>query len=107
MRTDRLADRRRVLRRPGDRARPRPPASLCESLNRVLDTGAVVMGELIVSVAGVDLLYLNVNVLLSSVETLLAAADGPEGRAQPGPGVLPPAARCADEPREAPCGPTT
>jgi Gas vesicle protein len=51
--------------------------SLCESLSRVLDTGAVVMGELIISVAGVDLLYLNLNLLLCSVETLLAAMEAP------------------------------
>jgi hypothetical protein len=72
----------RALARRPDRARrlgapSRRRASLCDSLNRVLDTGAVVMGELVISVAGVDLLYLNLNVLLSSVETLLDAMEVP------------------------------
>jgi len=54
---------------------PRRRVSLCEALNRVIDTGVVVMGELVISVADVDLLYLDLNLLLSSVETLLDAAD--------------------------------
>lgn len=54
--------------------RPRPrgferPASLSEVLDRVLNKGAVVVGEVVISVAGVDLLYLGVNVVLTSVET--------------------------------------
>ncbi len=72
-----MSARRRISQ---PRARRAPPsarrrASLCEALDRALDTGVVVMGELIVSVAGVDLLYLNLNVLVSSVETLLDALD--------------------------------
>lgn len=43
--------------------------SLCELLDRVLNVGVVAMGEVVISVAGVDLLYLNLNVLLTSVET--------------------------------------
>lgn len=46
-------------------------ASLCELLDRVLNTGVVAMGEVVISVAGVDLIYLNVNLLLTSVETAL------------------------------------
>jgi hypothetical protein len=45
------------------------PASLSEVLDRVLNKGAVVVGEVVISVAGVDLLYLGVNVVLTSVET--------------------------------------
>jgi len=37
----------------------------------------VVVGELVISVAGVDLLYINLNVLVSSVETLLDAMENP------------------------------
>lgn len=44
-------------------------SSLCELLDRVLNTGVVVMGEVVISVAGVDLIYLNLNLLLTSVET--------------------------------------
>jgi hypothetical protein len=46
-------------------------ASLCELLDRVLNTGVVAMGEIVISVAGVDLIYLNVNLLLTSVETAI------------------------------------
>jgi hypothetical protein len=43
--------------------------SLCELLDRVLNTGVVAAGEIVISVAGIDLIYLNVNLLLTSVET--------------------------------------
>jgi gas vesicle structural protein len=43
--------------------------SLCEALARVLNTGAVVAGEVTISVAGVDLVYLGLQLVLSSVET--------------------------------------
>jgi len=43
---------------------------LSEVLDRVLNTGAVLSGEVVISVAGVDLLYLGINVLVGSVETL-------------------------------------
>ena len=46
-------------------------ASLCELLDRVLNTGVVAMGEIVISVAGVDLIYLNLNLLLTSVETAM------------------------------------
>lgn len=46
-------------------------ASLCELLDRVLNTGVVAMGEVVISVAGVDLIYLNLNLLLTSVETAI------------------------------------
>jgi gas vesicle structural protein len=45
------------------------PATLSEVLDRVLNKGAVVVGEVVISVAGVDLLYLGLNVVLTSVET--------------------------------------
>jgi hypothetical protein len=53
---------------------PRPagfqkPVSLAEVLDRVLNKGAVVAGEIVISVAGVDLVYLGLNVVLTSVET--------------------------------------
>jgi hypothetical protein len=43
--------------------------SLCETLDRVLNKGVVVVGEVIISVADVDLLYLDLRALLASVET--------------------------------------
>lgn len=44
-------------------------SSLCELLDRVLNTGVVVVGDIVISVAGVDLIYLNLQLLLTSVET--------------------------------------
>lgn len=46
-------------------------SSLCELLDRVLNTGVVAMGEVVISVAGVDLIYLNLNLLLTSVEAAI------------------------------------
>jgi hypothetical protein len=43
--------------------------SLCEALDRILNKGAVVVGELTISVAEVDLVYLGLQLILSSVET--------------------------------------
>ncbi len=43
--------------------------SLCEALDRILNKGAVVVGELTISVANVDLIFLGVQVILTSVET--------------------------------------
>jgi hypothetical protein len=43
--------------------------SLCEALDRVLNKGAVIVGDLTISVANVDLIYLGLQVILTSVET--------------------------------------
>jgi len=44
-------------------------ASLCEALDRVLNKGAVVVGEVTISVADIDLIYLGLQVVLTSIET--------------------------------------
>ena len=44
--------------------------SLCETLDRVLNKGVVVAGEVVISVAGIDLIYLNLRALLSNVEVV-------------------------------------
>jgi gas vesicle structural protein len=44
--------------------------SLCETLDRVLNKGVVVAGEVIISVADVELIYLNLRVPLTSVDTV-------------------------------------
>jgi len=46
------------------------PVTLSEVLDRVLNTGVVLTGEVVISVAGIDLLYVGLNVLVSSVETM-------------------------------------
>jgi hypothetical protein len=43
--------------------------SLCEALDRLLHKGAVLKGEITISVANVDLVYLGFHILLASVET--------------------------------------
>jgi len=43
--------------------------SLCETLDRVLNKGVVIGGEVIISVADIDLIYLGLQVILTSVET--------------------------------------
>ena len=43
--------------------------SLLETLDHVLNRGLVVAGEITISVADIDLIFLGLNVLLSSVET--------------------------------------
>ena len=43
--------------------------SLCEALDRVLNKGVVVHGDIAISVADVDLIYLGVRLLLASIET--------------------------------------
>jgi hypothetical protein len=43
--------------------------SLCEALDRILNKGAVVVGEVIISLADIDLIYLSLQVIISSVET--------------------------------------
>lgn len=44
--------------------------TLLEILDRVLDKGVVISGDMVISVADVDLIYLGLKVLLSSVETM-------------------------------------
>lgn len=44
--------------------------SLAEALDRVLHKGAVVVGDMVISVAQIDLLYLGVNLILTSVDTV-------------------------------------
>jgi hypothetical protein len=43
--------------------------SLCELLDRVLNKGAVVVAELTISVADIDLVYLGLQLVLTSIET--------------------------------------
>jgi hypothetical protein len=53
-------------------------SSLCELLDQLLKTGVVAKGEIVISVAGVDLIYLNLNLLLTSVEAARLQSDMPE-----------------------------
>ena len=51
--------------------------TLLELLDRVLDKGVVVSGDLVVSVADVDLIYVGLRLLLSSVETMERLRSAP------------------------------
>lgn len=45
--------------------------SLLDILDHVLNAGVVVHGSIVISLAGVDLVYVGLNVILTSVETAL------------------------------------
>lgn len=59
--------------------------SLCDTLDRVLNKGTVVTGEIVISVADIPLLYLGLQITLTSVETAnaLMLASGPQCRSNP------------------------
>jgi Gas vesicle protein K/Gas vesicle protein len=55
--------------------------SLVDTLDHLLDRGAVLLGDATLSVADVDLIYVGVNLLISSVETMRRRGDWPgDGR---------------------------
>jgi len=60
----------------------RQPVSLCDALDRVLHTGVVALGEVTISVADVDLLYLGLQLVITSIET--SPAPAPLGNDWPG-----------------------
>lgn len=49
--------------------------SLLDILDHVLNSGVVIHGSLVISLAGVDLVYVGLNVILTSVETALRNID--------------------------------
>jgi len=62
--------------------------TLLEVLDRVLEKGVVVAGDAVISVADVDLIYVGLRVLLSSVETMERLRSG-ERNAPASGGVAP------------------
>jgi len=54
--------------------------SLLETLDHVLNRGLVIAGEITISVADVDLIFLGLNVLVSSVETANEVLHSREAR---------------------------
>jgi hypothetical protein len=44
--------------------------TLLEMLDRVLNKGVIIAGDVVISVADIDLVYLGVKLMLSSVETM-------------------------------------
>lgn len=43
---------------------------LVELINRVLDRGAVISGDVLISVGGVDLIYVGLRVVITSAESM-------------------------------------
>jgi Gas vesicle protein len=60
--------------------------SLCEALDRILHKGAVLFGEVMISVADIDLVYLGLQVILASMET--ARGSRPPGNEQLAPNLF-------------------
>lgn len=56
--------------------------TLLEILDRVLDKGVVISGDIVISLADVDLIYVGLKVLVSSVETMERLRGAPFAGAQ-------------------------
>ncbi|HEV8523750.1 MAG TPA: gas vesicle protein [Terriglobales bacterium] len=54
---------------------PQDDVSLLDILDHVLNSGVVIHGSLVISLAGVDLVYLGLNAVLTSVETAMRHLD--------------------------------
>ncbi len=50
--------------------------TLLEMLDRVLTKGVILTGDIVISVADIDLVYLGVKLMLSSVETMEQIKSG-------------------------------
>jgi hypothetical protein len=53
----------------GDRLPEEDEISLVQIVDHVLNTGIVIQGSVVISLAGVDLVYLGLSAVLTSVET--------------------------------------
>ena len=53
--------------------------SLLEIIDNILNSGVVIQGSIVISLAGVDLVYVGLNVVLTSVETALKSIRLEEG----------------------------
>jgi gas vesicle structural protein len=61
-----------------------PDVSLLDVLDHVLNLGIVVQGSLVISIAGVDLIYVGLNAVVTSVETAMRViADDPRAKLPP------------------------
>ncbi|HSE48859.1 MAG TPA: gas vesicle protein GvpJ [Terriglobales bacterium] len=54
---------------------PADELSLLDLLDHVLNSGVVIQGSLVISLAGVDLVYVGLNVVLTSVETAMRVVE--------------------------------
>ena len=56
----------------------RKHVSLCEVVDRVLNKGAIISGQVFISVADVELIRLGLDLLIASTETRLDVANASE-----------------------------
>lgn len=74
--------------------------SLCDALDRVLNTGVVALGEVVISVAEIDLLYVGLQLVVTSIESGKAPGQLGEAWREPVPrdrgGPAPLAERAGD-----------
>lgn len=61
-------------------ARQASDVTVLDLLDRVLDKGVVLTGDIVLAVAGIDLVYLGVRAFLTSVEAACQRRDGPGER---------------------------
>lgn len=52
--------------------------ALLDTLDHLLDRGVVIAGEAVISIGGVDLLYLGLNVVLANVDTIIRVTNKPK-----------------------------
>jgi gas vesicle structural protein len=57
--------------------------ALVEVIDRVIQSGVVLHGDLVLSVADIDLVYVRLDLLLASVSTARRLASQPTGAANP------------------------
>ena len=60
---------------------PDDELSLLDIIDHVLNAGVVIQGSIVISIGGVDLIYLGLNVVLTSVETALRTIDADKTKA--------------------------
>ena len=63
-------------------------ATLLDMLDRLLDKGVVLNGDVVLGVAGVDLVYLRMAALLSAIDRVLSDTGGKKRRHNRGPRKL-------------------
>jgi hypothetical protein len=66
----------KTRRSEADQIIDRADASLLEIIDHVLNKGVMLQGEVILGVAGVDLIYLRLNALLCASDRLLPRKEG-------------------------------
>jgi hypothetical protein len=64
------------------------PATLCDVLDRILNQGVVIHGEITISVAGVDLLYVSLRGLVSAVDAIVKHNETLASPSQPCPEIV-------------------